>query len=72
MIEYWIKSICVLRNVWNRISPCTDLLPFYDVFISYRWHEDDDEVIDLLYDTFLGSTFGSEKRSFQVFYDMLD
>ena len=47
----------------------TDMLTSYDVFISHRWHKDDDEVIKQLYDAFLGCTLGSEKRVVQVFYD---
>ena len=47
----------------------TDLLEHYDVFISHRWHNGDDFVIDQLYDAFLGCTVGSEKRAVQVFLD---
>ena len=49
--------------------PRKGLLSSYDVFISHRWHEDDDKVIDKLYDTFLDLVVGSEKRAVRVFYD---
>ena len=39
------------------------------MFISHRWHEDDDKIIDPLLDAFLGCTVGSEKRAIQVFHD---
>jgi len=47
----------------------TDGLPYYDVFISHRWHLDDDIVIDELYDKILEYTVGDEKRAVQVFVD---
>ena len=44
-------------------------LSSYDVFISHRWLREDDEVVDQLYDSFLGQVVGSEKRAVKVFYD---
>jgi len=47
----------------------TDLLDYYDVFISHRWDKYDDVVSDMLYDSLLGHTLGLEKRAVRVFYD---
>ena len=47
----------------------TDMLPFYDVFISHRWHKDDDEVIEHLNFAIRESTLGSQYRAVQLFYD---
>ena len=44
------------------------LSPFYDVFISNRWHKDDDKVADQLYDAFQVRTVGPEMRAVRVFY----
>ena len=60
------------QNVCNSYGPWLinkDILPYYDVFISHRWHDEDDVVIDQLYDAFIGCTVASEKRAVQVFYD---
>ena len=46
------------------------MLHSYDVFISHRWHNDD-EVVDQLYDAFLGHVVGSEMRAVKVFYDKI-
>jgi len=46
-----------------------EILPSYDVFISHRWHKDDDVVIDLLYDSLLGYTVGLENKAVTVFLD---
>ena len=48
-----------------------DMLPSYDMFISHRWHKKDDELIDLLYDAFLGQIVGSEMRAVKIFYDKI-
>ena len=44
------------------------LSPFYDVFISHRWHKDDDKVADQLYDAFQVRTVGPEMRAVRAFY----
>ena len=49
----------------------TDILPFYDVFISHRWGDDDDILCEQLYDAFLGHIVGEEKRDVQVFWDKI-
>jgi len=47
----------------------TNIFPLYDVFISHRWNEDDDVIVDLLYDALLGYTVGQELREVRVFLD---
>ena len=54
-------------NLW--INKYDDILHSYDVFISHRWHKDDNELSDQLHDAFLVCTVGKEKRAVQVFYD---
>ena len=49
----------------------TYTLPSYDVFISHRWHKDDDAFTEQLYDAFLGQIIGEEKRAVQVFLDKI-
>ena len=72
------EDICITAECYPAMSPQvnfgawiinSDILESYDVFISHRWHIDDDEVIDQLYDSFLGHVVGSEKRAVRVFYD---
>ena len=60
-----------VRDNYNPWLINTDILESYDVFISHRWHKEDDELIDQLYDAFLGHVLGSEKRAVQVFLDKL-
>ena len=48
-----------------------DVLAQYDVFISHRWHECDDEVVQQLYEGFHGNFVGSEMRAVKVFYDKI-
>ena len=45
------------------------ILSSYDVFMSHRWNEDDDKVVNQFYDAFHGRTVGSDKRAIQVSYD---
>ena len=39
------------------------------MFISHRWHKDDDEIFDQLYVAVSDTTLGSQHRACQVFYD---
>ena len=58
-----------IKNMYGSWIVNTEILPSYDVFISHRWHKEDDELSDQLYDAFLGHVLGSEMRAVQVFYD---
>ena len=59
----------VVKHRYSSWLNNSDILRSYDVFISHRWHQEDDEISDQLYDAFLGCTVGSERRAIQVFYD---
>ena len=69
------NSICIncheIKNAYGLWLVNKDMLSSYDVFISHRWHEEDDELIDQLYDSFHGHVVGSEKRAVRVFYDKI-
>jgi len=58
-----------ITNHYNSWLINTDLLDSYDVFLSHRWDKNDDIVADLLNDSLLGHTLGSDNRSVQIFYD---
>ena len=58
-----------VRSNYDAWIVSTSMLSSYDVFISHRWHKEDDEVVKQLYDAFLGHVLGSEKRAVKVFYD---
>ena len=60
-----------VRSIFRPWLVDNDMLPSYDVFISHRWHKEDDVVVDQLYDAFLGHVVGSEKRAAKVFYDKI-
>ena len=47
----------------------TDVLPSYDVFISHRWHKEDDVVAEHLNLALRDITIGSQHRAVQVFFD---
>ena len=47
----------------------TDILPSYDVFISHRWHKDDDENVEQLNVVVRDKTIGPQHRAVDVFYD---
>ena len=58
-----------IANHYSSWLLTTDLLPCYDVFISHRWNDHDDVIVEQLYDAFLDHTVGSKKKTVQVFYD---
>ena len=60
-----------IKSMYGAWLVSKDMLPSYDVFISHRWHKEDEELIDQLYDAFLGHVLGSEMRAVNIFLDIV-
>ena len=60
-----------IKNLYVAWLAGEEMLPSNDIFISHRWHKEDDVLIDQLYDAFHGEIVGSEMRAVKVFYDKI-